>query len=230
MEAPTRKAAISLARKALKISPDCADAYVIMAEEYAATLEEAIYYYKAGIEAGKRAIGEEQFKKLRGHFWGVLETRPYMRALFGLAECLWEVGKHREALENYQSLLLLNPNDNQGIRYILAARLLDTGNIKALKKLLNKYNEHSAAWLYTKALVAFVEQGDSLEANQYLRLASNYNRHVIPYLTGQKNLPKRLPEFLGYGDKNEAIYYAAENGRGWLKTKGALEWLKSYLR
>ena len=227
MEAPTRKASISLARKALKTSPDCADAYVILAEEYATTLEEAIYYYKAGVEAGKRAIGVENFKKLYGHFWGELDTRPYMRALSGLAGCLWEVGKRQEALQNYKSLLRLNPNDNQGIRYILAARLLEMGNIEALKKLLGKYNEGSASWLYTKALVMFIEQGDSSEAKQSLRMALSYNRYVVPYLTGHKHLPGRLPVFSGYGDRNEAIYYAAEYGRGWLRTKGAIDWIIS---
>jgi tetratricopeptide (TPR) repeat protein len=229
MEAPTRKAAISLARKALKISPDCADAYVILAEEYASTLEEAIYYYKAGVAAGKRALGADNLKKFRGHFWGRLETRPYMRALFGLAGCLWEIGQQEESLDIFNSLLRLNPGDNQGVRYILAARLLEKENTAALKKLLNKYHESSAAWLYTKALILFMELGDNPDSIRALRLAFNYNRYVIPYLTGRKRLPQRLPYLIGYGDKNEAIYYAIEYGRSWLKIKGALEWLKAAL-
>ena len=83
------------------------------------------------------------------------------------------------------------------------------------------------AWLYTKALVIFIEQGDSLEAQQSLQLALRYNRYVVPYLTGQKRLPKLIPEFSGYGDRNEAIYYAAEYGRGWSKINGAVDWIKS---
>lgn len=227
MEAPTRKASVSLARKALKISPDCADAYVILAEEYATTLEEAIYYFKAGVAAGKRALGTDNLKKFKGQFWGRLETRPYMRALFGLAGCLWEVGRQEEALEIFRTLLRLNPKDNQGVRYVLAARLLEKENTAALKKLLNKYHESSAAWLYTQALILFMEQGDNPESTRALLLAIKYNRYVIPYLTGRKHLPQRLPDFMGYGDKNEAIYYASEYGRSWLKIKGALEWLKT---
>jgi tetratricopeptide (TPR) repeat protein len=229
MDAPTRKAAVSLARKALKISPDCADAYVILAEEYAATLEEAIYYYKAGVAAGKRALGIDNPRRFKGQFWSRFETRPYMRALFGLAGCLWEIGRHDEALSDFRTLLRLNPNDNQGVRYVLVAHLLETENTEALKKLLNKYHESSAAWLYTKALILFLEQGDNPESKLSLRLAIKYNRYVIPYLTGQKHVPQRLPYFMGYGDKNEAIYYAIEYGRSWLKIKGALEWLKSVI-
>ena len=58
-----------------------------------------------------------------------------MRALFGLAGCLWEVGKQEEALEIFRTLLRLNPKDNQGVRYVLAARLLEKENTAALKKL-----------------------------------------------------------------------------------------------
>jgi hypothetical protein len=150
-----------------------------------------------------------------------------MRAIFGLAECLWETGQRREALNNYQNLIRLNPNDNQGIRYILASRLLEMGNIEDLKKLFTKYKEHSAAWLYTEALVIFIQQGDTPEAQASLCRAIKYNHYVISYLTGRKKLPKRLPDFMGFGDRSEAIAYAAEYGQGWLKIKGALDWLKS---
>ncbi len=34
-----------------------------------------------------------------GHFWGILETRFYMRARAGLAEALWELGVKQQLLE-----------------------------------------------------------------------------------------------------------------------------------
>lgn len=33
-----------------------------------------------------------------GHFWGILETRFYMRARAGLAEALWELGERDAAI------------------------------------------------------------------------------------------------------------------------------------
>ena len=41
-EAPTRQRAVALAKKALSISPDCADAYTFLAEQTAKSVEEAI--------------------------------------------------------------------------------------------------------------------------------------------------------------------------------------------
>ena len=95
------KARVKLARRALAISKDCADAYVLLAEETARTLEEATEFYRQGVQAGERALGPEIFEEEVEHFWGILETRPYMRAREGLAACLWQLGDlvdHGESL------------------------------------------------------------------------------------------------------------------------------------
>lgn len=227
MGAATRKDAISLAREALKISPDCADAFVILAQEYATTLREAIHYYQAGVAAGERAIGPERFKKHSGDFWWIIETRPYMRARAGLAECLWEIGKQKEAVNHLQEMLKLNPNDNQGLRYNLAAHLAEIGDSDSLNTLLGKYKEVTAPWLFTKVLLTFKEQGDSPEARRHLDIAVKHNPHVIPYLTGRKILPKQMPENVTLGEKNEAMYYVDQFWQGWVRTKGSLYWLNS---
>ena len=65
---------ISLAHKALAISPLCADAYNLLAEE-AATIAEARDLYARELEAGGLALGPEEFEEYEGHFWGFLETR-----------------------------------------------------------------------------------------------------------------------------------------------------------
>ena len=43
---------------------------------------------RAGLDAGELALGPEGFEEYDGHFWGFLETRPYMRARHGLALAL----------------------------------------------------------------------------------------------------------------------------------------------
>ena len=112
----TARARIALARKALAISPLCADAYVLLAEEDAKSAEEALEYYRKGVEAGEQALGPKGFKEYAGHFWGFLETRPYMRARAGLAAALSALGDVAAAISNYRDMLRLNPSDNQGIR------------------------------------------------------------------------------------------------------------------
>lgn len=221
------KKRLELAEQALKISPDCADAYVLLAEEKAQSLEEALSLYEDGVKAGQRALGKKVFEEEAGHFWGMVEARPYMRARAGLAQSLWLMGKREEAVSGYLELLKFNQNDNQGIRYLLAASLLDMGKVDALQELLGQYDEPTAAWLYTKALVAYVKQGDCVEARKLLKEALDHNPHVIPYLLGEKKLPRKLPERIGFGDKDEAVAYAADFGPGWHQTRGAVDWLAS---
>jgi prevent-host-death family protein len=225
-EEPSRKRRIKLAKQALDISADCADAYVLLAEEEARSLKKAIQYYKKAVAAGERALASE-FDQLVGHFWGVIETRPYMRAREGLAYALWEQGNRRAAIEHAQEMLRLNPNDNQGVRHILVAWLLAEQDDDAVDALLQEYEDDiSAVWQYSRALHRFRVEGASAASNRALAEAMAHNAHVPDYLSGKKRLPRTLPDFIGIGDENEAIAYVAQDGALWEREAGALAWLK----
>jgi tetratricopeptide (TPR) repeat protein len=220
---------VRLAQKALQISPDCADAYVMLAE-HAPTLEEARSLYEQGLAAGERNLGPQAMKEDEGHFWGLLETRPYMRALEGLAQCLWEAGHREGAAERFQEMLRLNPNDNQGARYPLATLLLDLDREEDLQDLLEQYaDDGSPEWAYMRALLAFRADGESARANKLLKQATKANKYVPAYLLGSKQLPRQLPPYVTMGGEDEAISYAAGNRRGWLNTPGAISWLRKTL-
>ncbi len=220
---PTKRAA--LARRALAISAECADAYVLLAEA-ARTPAKVVEFYRKGVEAGERALGQPAFEDEVGHFWGLLETRPYMRARAGLARSLWNCGKHDDALAHWRDLLRLNPNDNQGIRYVLAARLLELGRDRELAVLLKEHRDDGRAYLiWTNALLLFRTQGDTAKSRRALAVALESNPHVPAYLLGHKPLPRQLPRYTGLGDDSEAICLAADHLKAWQTTKGALAWL-----
>jgi len=52
--------------------------------------------------------------------WGILENRPYMRAIQYRADLYADAKEDEKAIELYRLLLQLNPNDNQGVRYTLS--------------------------------------------------------------------------------------------------------------
>ena len=218
--------ALKLARQALELSPDCADAYVLLADLEAATIRERIALLRQGVAAGQRALGEKYFKENAGHFWLELDSRPFMRAKAALADILWEIGQSDEAMELWREMLLLNPNDNQGVRYMLLGCLLELQRDEEAEELLNCYaGDAGAEWSFGAALLAFRAGGDSPSARRKLSAAHKQNPHVLPYLLGSKKLPKRLPEYVSYGDETEAVSYAVRHLAGWAKTPGALEWL-----
>ena len=62
MEATGRRRVV-LARRALEISEDCADAWVILAGEERKSLRKALEYARKGVAAGERALGKEVFEE-----------------------------------------------------------------------------------------------------------------------------------------------------------------------
>ncbi len=121
----------------------------------------------------------------------------------------------------------MNPNDNQGNRYALAACLLELGRDKELSQLLKDYDEPTAQWRYLKALAAFRKDGNTSLSRKCLKEALDANPHVPEYLLGRYALPLFEPASFSIGSSEEAVYCAEELEDGWQSTPGALEWLES---
>lgn len=217
---------VALARRALTISGDCADAYVLLAQESAEMPEEAVNLLRQGVAAGERALGPTAFQEDVGMFWGLLETRPYMRARFGLAVALWEVGAAAEALEHAEDLLKLNPDDNQGVRFCLLNWLQELGRDAEAEQLLRQYrDDFRTEWAWGTALAEFRRHGDHTSSRKALVKAAELNRHVGDFLLKRKRLPKHLPPYVEVGGKDEAADYVEAARVAWVKTAGALEWV-----
>jgi tetratricopeptide (TPR) repeat protein len=226
IETPDPDQCVQLAQQALSLYPDCADAYLLLAES-ACSSKESIDLLRQAVAAGERAVGEKRFKQYAGHFWGHLETRPYMRARHTLANELWLAGDRAEAIDHYRAMIELNPGDNQGVRYVLAACLLQECRDAELETLLNQYaDDDSAAWHYTRAVLAFRREGDGDDARKRLRDAMRQNKFVPEFMLDQRPLPPDPPRYIGRGDESEAIEYTFSFRPGWRATPGAIAWLR----
>jgi tetratricopeptide (TPR) repeat protein len=224
MEA-TGRLKIKLARRALAVSPDCADAYVMLGEA-SASPQEARAWYERGVDAAARAIGAEEFAALQGEFWGHLETRPYMRARLALAQALRGLGHEEEALNHYRELLRLNPNDNQGVRYLLLPALLEQRRDEEADRLIQEHDgDIQATWPYAQALRAFQVEGDGPGARAALENAVRVNPHVIGYLLDPDSIPPIAPPHFALGTKEEAAYVAQGLEAAFDGTPGARSWL-----
>ena len=216
---------IKLARKALSLSADCADACVTLGNA-ALTPEAALEWYQRGVDAGARAIGTERLSEARD-LWEHLDARPYMRARVALAQLLKETGRSDEAIDHYRDLLRINQNDNQGIRYLLVPLLLEQQRDEEAGSLLAEYKGNlQAIWPYARAIWMFRRQGDSIAAREALQDAIRKNRHVIGYLLDPESMPWRVPHFT-LGSKEEAAYAADELLDAFEQTNGALAWLQA---
>ena len=123
-------------------------------------------------------------------------------------------------------MLELNPVDNQGIRHILLTCLMNTRQYAAAWELINKYEEDvMAEWAYSRALLSFIENGDTPESRQYRAKAIVKNKHIPAYLSGRRKLPPMPYEYIEVGNKTEAVNFALENRELWRAIPGAISWL-----
>jgi tetratricopeptide (TPR) repeat protein len=180
------------------------------------------------MKIGEKELGKAFFVENKGHFWGLFETRPYMRAKAQYADALYQLGKVTEAIQQYEEILVLNPNDNLGARHMVFTLYLDKGEFSKAEKLLKNYEEETAHGLYNQLLLEILKNGFSAKAAKLLKQAKKQNPFVISFLLGKKRLPKHMPEYHGWGDENEAVIYIEEHLHLWKKVEGLQEWLKTY--
>ncbi len=229
MEASSAKERIALATKALKISNMCADAQLILAHEHK-TPETRLPLLRSAVEAGERAIGPEAFVNDVGIFWGILETRPYMRARAALANALWDTGEHDEAVSHLKDMLRLNPNDNQGVREQLMTWLLYLRDIKSAETLIKQYEEATANNGYSNVVLQYLKHGASRQAETALTEAYECNRH-LPFML-VKGPNKKSSDIYHYslGSKEEAMIYREHDYFLWQSVDGLLGWLEAQVK
>ena len=138
--------------------------------------------------------------------------------------------ERNSAINHLRDMLLLNPNDNQGLRYVLASWLLAIRGHDALEKLLADYDGDGAAeWAFNETLLA-LRMGDESRAHSALAVAWKRNPHIPALLIGAARMPELLEDYYALGSHEEAAFYVLQNKENWLSTEGATPWLAKNLR
>ena len=206
---PDRAAA--LCQQALKLHQHSADALTMLADLDDLSGSPLIEALRNAVEAGRTDLGKRFFREEKGLFWGLIETRPFMRAMAMLADALLESGTPvhvDEAISIHEEMLELNPDDNQGVRDWLAASYLARKRYADATALFARYPED---WLATPAwsrVLHAYATGDKARAPKLLKEARTRNRYVTQYLSGAKRRPRRRAASYSPGDESEAVYCA----------------------
>ena len=132
----------------------------------------------------------------------------------------------RPASRKVGTSLSLNPRDNQGIRYLLAACLLRMGDDAGLERLLKQQEDDGSAFMvYTRALMAFRKMGACQQASKLAVEAWHSNEHVPAALSGAKKVKDPGAGYYTMGGEDEAACYLNDYGFAWRDTPGAIAWL-----
>jgi|694.fasta_scaffold23876_2 tetratricopeptide (TPR) repeat protein len=217
--------AVDLARQALELDPQCIPAFDLLGRCEALEPIRAAYF-KRGVDLGEERFGDVYRKKNEGHFWGLTETRPYMRCLAGYADSLFFMGDLLSAMDVWQDMLLLSSGDNLGVRYHLLLCMAALGEAEEFAAIDAIYADDAlAAAYYNRALLAFTTQGPSPAADKALRAAMQRNPNV-PALLVQADEPDAWHDAITLGSQEEALTYCERAWMIWQGRPGAVEWLQ----
>ena len=202
-DAKSKKERVKLAKKALKIYPDCLEAKLILVFEN----DSHIIIFKelaAIIEEEKNRLKKEGFfsKNSIGDFYAIFETRPYISALHTLA-CLYaNVGMINKAIEVSKEILRLDKSDNTGTRYLLMGLYAYKEEINNMNKLFNVYKEECLFMLFPY-LVYYFKQGNMAKALSYLDRIKKVNKNFVKYFKDETNIEPNMPDIYLPGDMSE---------------------------
>jgi tetratricopeptide (TPR) repeat protein len=175
---------VAYLRKAIEQDAACAVARIELADtDYqAGRWNESRRGYREVIEREQRRWHDET-----PEWWSDLETRPYLRALYGHAMTEWQQGRFSQTATDLHRLLTLNPIDNQGVRFLIPlVHLLEDNYTEALLS-MERY-EHNypddycePAMLFGKGLLQWHAGKEEISREAYLA-AMLKNIYIAPLL------------------------------------------------
>lgn len=180
----SKKQAMKLAKEAYNMCPGCFDAILLQVE-----LEDDVLkrdtILDEGLEREKERLEEEGYfeKENIGHFYGIFETRPYIRGLNLKAMNLANYGKIKFARDMCKEILRLNNNDNMGARYLLMALYAYLEDEKEMLKLYKKYPEENLEMLFP-LFALYYKLDDTKKAKDYLQKINRCNSHFVKLFKG----------------------------------------------
>lgn len=217
-QADREEDALKYAKKALKIDKNCLDAEVMIANLTNDDPEKLKIKYESLIKKAEKHLKKQDIynEENKGAFWGIVETRSYMRLRAFYLRLIISMGKFKKAINECEDLLSLSENDNLGVRYkLISLYALYEDETNALK-LYKKYKEDNIRMLLP--LVAMYYKRDNYKkAEGYLKRLNKANSQLLEFFYNIDNYDEMTIQKIedagmyAYGSEEEIIITISEN-------------------
>ena len=176
--ANSKAQALKFAKKAVQLDQDNLDAKKMVEEITTEHPYEMVGKYQKLIEYGKTVMDKKGYmnEDSIGDYWGISETRPFIRLYSSYLDLLVNCGMMRMATTVGEEIIRYNTNDNLGIRYILIHVYAYLEDEKSMLALYKKYDEHDESQMLLPISIIYYKLGDFEKAAEYLRRLTKTNK------------------------------------------------------
>ena len=183
--APSEKKRLQLIDKALELEPDNIDAQLIKLQHGKLSPWEKLRETKNLLDKARHRLEEDGYfsKDCIGRFWGIQETRPFMRAYCSYVYHLFNDGQMYRAMQGATEMLKLCQDDNLGVRYMLAHIYAHFEDEKGMNKLYKKYPEPNSVHFALPQSLLQYRLGNDAEALKWLRQIYDANPDIKKFFT-----------------------------------------------
>ncbi|ALS79584.1 SEC-C metal-binding domain-containing protein [Planococcus kocurii] len=208
-DAVTEKERQKLAKQAFKLDAENTDANLLMAEITSDPAEKQKHYLKA-IQSGQQ---KSELEKDADITWDYVLHRPFLRALFAYGAWLMSQKKYAESIQPFETLLELNPNDQQGARWLLASTYIRAGKWSKAEDFMAEFppEEYEAIDFYFDSIMDMHD--GTLEGSELEELSIEaviWNVDLLDLIEEDKNpgeFPRSLSLESGNEDEAKLIYW-----------------------
>lgn len=183
-DATSMKEALKFAKEALKLDPHNYDAEVMIIDLKAKDDTKLVRDLAKAVERATRHMEDEGYFEEEdiGHFWGIIETRPYMRMRGRYVQELIQCGMIGQARRECEELLRLCEGDNMGMRYQLMHIYAYFEDEEAAVALHKRFDSYDATEMLLPLSILYYKKGDYKKGKQYLRKLHSANKDLKRFL------------------------------------------------
>ena len=176
----------------------------------------------AGLAIGRIAIPKDYEGPIT---WGILENRPFLRAAIGAAVSSFALRQHRDAIGLIEEMLRWNPDDHQGMRWLLGSSYLRAGRIEDAAQVFRENPEYPP-YHYELGLLE-IGRSNYVAAATSLRLGFAANPYIAEMLCGMAEpLPLAICHPSNLAEPDTARDYVRFATDLWERTPPALIFLR----
>lgn len=177
------------AKKALKLDPDNLDAVRILIQYSEDDEVDQLHALKRAVEKGTELMKQKGYMEddVIGDFWGVLETRPYMRLRRAYVDALTDLNMLGRAAEECQDMLRLCEGDNLGIRYTLMHLYAAMEREEEALELHQQFDGYDETQMLLPLSILYYKKENFDKALWYLKKLEKANPDTRKFFQSMKN-------------------------------------------